>query len=260
MALLVLADMASTATNRFLSARPSLRQDAEDARGSKASEAHDVDTNTEKRDATHFVPIPTTTSAAIAIRLVESASHTARYLHTLTMASSTDLAKLNDITSLMSARTSPCSAVYLTLPGDNNHDKGDRQPASTQPSSARAVLRERLHVSTVPYAILMRNLLERQRVRSTAAVAPDSARVGILAVNAHATAATAHAPPNKIGDGGASTIGVKRERYDEFYLQGAWCRNAKPRSFQSEALPMLRLLHRQRAALRVQLTGGSAYY
>ena len=239
MALMVLADTAPTATNRFLSARPSLWQDAEDARGSKASEAHDVDTNTEKRDATHFVPIPTTTSAAIAIRSVESASHTARDLYTLTMASSTDLAKLNDGTRLVSALTLLCSAVYLTLPGDNNHDEGDRQPASAQPSSARAVLRERLHVWTVPCAILMRNLLERQRARSTAAVAPDSARVEIPAVNARATAATAHAPPDTIGNGGASTIGVKRERYDEFYLQGAWCRTSKPRSFQLEALPML---------------------
>ena len=253
---MVLADTASTATDRFLSARPSLRQDAEDARG---SEAHDADKNTDKRGATRCAPIPTTTSAAIAIRSVESASHTTRDLHTPTMASSTDLTELNDITRLTSVSASPSSAVYLTLRGDNNQDKGDGQPACAQ-HSARANLRKRLHVFTVSYAILMRNLLERQRARSTAVVAPDSARVEIPDVNARATAATAHAPPNTIGDGGASTIGVKRERYDEFYLQGAWCRNPKPRSFQFEALPMLRLLHRQRAALRVQLTGGSAYY
>jgi hypothetical protein len=144
---------------------------------------------------------------AIAIRSVESASHTARDLHTLT--------ELNDITRLTSALTSPCSAVYPTLPGDNNHDEGDRQPARARPS-ARAVSRERLHVSTVSNALPMHNLLERQRVRSMAAVAPKSARVEIPAVNARATAATAHAP-----------LGTISECYDEFYLQGAWFRTSK---------------------------------
>ena len=230
MALRVLADTASTATNCFLSARPSLRQDAEDARGSEASEADDADKNTEKRDATRCLPIPTTTmSAAIAIRSVESASHTTRDLHTLTMASSTDLTELNDITRLTSLPASPCS-VYLTLRGDNNQDEGDGQPVRAQ-LSARAVPRERLHVLTASNAILMRNLLWRQRVRSMAAVAPKSARVEIPVVNARATAATAHAPPDTISKGGASTIGVKRECYDEFYLQGAWCRTSKLHSF-----------------------------
>ena len=143
--------------------------------------------------------------------------------------------------------TEPCSAAWFIPLG--GHHPGQSPSAQPSPLGAEgnwrhqvrellkeeracvapAVSRERLHVSAVSYASLMRNVIKFQRTRfaarsaasaaaAAAATAPASAHVNSAAENARVTAAAVRSPPDRFDNDDASTIGVKRKRYDDFYL------------------------------------------